>query len=157
MADPPINPLSIGFPQINQKWADERGVVNQLWLQLLIALWNRTGNAPGGSIIDVINYFVGLDGEAASAAETAASLDAAIMALTQAQQSQIDEAIARHFLLNPPPVDSDPLLALVLGNDSAGGAADECACCTPVEPLAAGGVITLASYACGTIFTNEAA
>jgi len=51
MADPAIN---TGFPQSNSPWLDPSGRVAQIWLRLLITLWNRTGGAQGGST-DTIN------------------------------------------------------------------------------------------------------
>lgn len=40
-----------GFPNINQPIASATGIITRPWLQLLIALWNRTGAALGGSIV----------------------------------------------------------------------------------------------------------
>jgi hypothetical protein len=37
-----------GFPQISAPFLDQKtGIINQTWLQLLIALWNRTGGGMG--------------------------------------------------------------------------------------------------------------
>lgn len=45
-----------GFPQISAPFVDSAtGLINQTWLQLLIALWNRTGQGPG-DIIDITVY-----------------------------------------------------------------------------------------------------
>jgi microcystin-dependent protein len=40
-----------GFPTIDQPIAGPGGIIARPWLQLLIALWNRTGAAVGGSIV----------------------------------------------------------------------------------------------------------
>ena len=44
-----INYHPQGFPQIASPLVDaSSGRIQQAWLQLLIALWNRTGGGPGG-------------------------------------------------------------------------------------------------------------
>lgn len=40
-----------GFPNINQPIAGPGGTITRPWLQLLIAFWNRTGAAVGGSVV----------------------------------------------------------------------------------------------------------
>lgn len=40
-----------GFPTTNQPIASAAGIITRPWLQLLIALWNRTGAATGGAIV----------------------------------------------------------------------------------------------------------
>lgn len=40
-----------GFPNINQPIAGANGFITRPWLQLLIAFWNRTGAAMGGSVV----------------------------------------------------------------------------------------------------------
>ena len=40
-----------GFPNIDQPIAGPGGIISRPWLQLLIALWNRTGAAKGGTIV----------------------------------------------------------------------------------------------------------
>jgi len=43
------------FPGISLPFVDvETGVINQIWLAFLQALWNRTGGGPGGSITDAL-------------------------------------------------------------------------------------------------------
>ncbi len=37
-----------GFPQISAPFVDNSGKILQVWLQLLITLWNRTGGGSGG-------------------------------------------------------------------------------------------------------------
>lgn len=36
-----------GFPTITSPFVDSRGIIQQAWYQLLIALWTRTGSAQG--------------------------------------------------------------------------------------------------------------
>jgi microcystin-dependent protein len=40
-----------GFPNINQPIAAPNGFITRPWLQLMVAFWNRTGAATGGSIV----------------------------------------------------------------------------------------------------------
>lgn len=40
-----------GFPNINQPLVGGNGWITRPWLQLLIAIWNRTGAAIGGTIV----------------------------------------------------------------------------------------------------------
>lgn len=44
---PPVNPLISPFPQISTRFVDESGKINHTWLNLLQALWYRTGQAQG--------------------------------------------------------------------------------------------------------------
>lgn len=46
------------FPQINHPLVDDRGNITQPWLQVLIALYNRTGGSGGGisTILDTIDH-----------------------------------------------------------------------------------------------------
>lgn len=39
-----------GFPQIQARFVNERGDIEQVWLQLLIQLWKRTGSGAGVDI-----------------------------------------------------------------------------------------------------------
>ena len=43
-----------GFPKIAAPFVNDDGTINQVWLQLLITLWNRTGGGPGENIEDVL-------------------------------------------------------------------------------------------------------
>src|SRR5947199_59730 len=40
-----------GFPTLDQPIPGPNGKIPRPWLQLLIAFWNRTGAASGGSIV----------------------------------------------------------------------------------------------------------
>ncbi len=43
-----------GFPEIGAMIVDPRtGLLTQPWMQFFVALWNRTGGAAGGSIVDI--------------------------------------------------------------------------------------------------------
>lgn len=46
------------FPQINHPLVDDRGNITQPWLQVLIALYNRTGGSQGGisTVLDTIDH-----------------------------------------------------------------------------------------------------
>lgn len=44
--------VTIGFPQISSRFVDKEGRIDQAWLQLLITLWNRTGEQTGGDVTD---------------------------------------------------------------------------------------------------------
>lgn len=50
-----------GFPQIGSPFVNEGGRINQAWLQLLIALWNRTGGGMGmdPGTLDQRNFWAG--------------------------------------------------------------------------------------------------
>ncbi len=39
-----------GFPNVSLPLTDDKGQIQQAWLQLLIALWKRTGDGPGDAI-----------------------------------------------------------------------------------------------------------
>lgn len=58
-----IDPLSTGFPQITAPFTKNYdidgnvvgyGMIERIWLQLLIALWQRTGAAPGADTIEAL-------------------------------------------------------------------------------------------------------
>lgn len=42
--------LQQGFPNVSSPVVDDRGFIQQAWLQLLISLWTRTGSSQGASI-----------------------------------------------------------------------------------------------------------
>lgn len=47
-----------GFPTIQAPLVNEDKTINQVWLQLLITLWNRTGMGPGVSSADAMAFAV---------------------------------------------------------------------------------------------------
>lgn len=50
-----------GFPKIQAELTNEDRTINQVWLQLLITMWNRTGGAPGASTADALLFAVAND------------------------------------------------------------------------------------------------
>lgn len=38
-----------GFPLINQRFVDDKGVITQAWRQFLVSLWQRTGSSAGSA------------------------------------------------------------------------------------------------------------
>lgn len=50
-----------GFPTISQPFVGPNGIINRVWRNLLISLWNRTGAAEGASLVPsgVVTDFAG--------------------------------------------------------------------------------------------------
>lgn len=44
------NNIASGFPQVSGPFVDKDGRILQVWLQLLVSLWNRTGQSGSGPI-----------------------------------------------------------------------------------------------------------
>jgi len=141
------------FPQIYEPFVKiENGVINQSWLQLLIALWNRTGYAPGASANDALVLgATSSDEVSVASAEQNASLGLLI-------QEAVAAEVARLAMDQEPVARRDPLEALLFMDTGGAGAADEdCAACSEVIDVPFGTrVINPASDFCGTIFTNAA-
>jgi hypothetical protein len=55
MAIDSISKTDQGFPNIKAPFINSDGSINQIWLQLLITLWNRTGLGPGVSTADALH------------------------------------------------------------------------------------------------------
>lgn len=164
---PPVDPIDLGivnmpivqpsalrqpFPQIVQPFVNEHGVINQSWLQLLIALWNRTGSAPGVS--SVTNEYLSassMDEVSVANAEQSAALGLLI-------QEAVGAEIAKLGLDQQFEKRSDPLEALLFFDAGAGaGADDDCVACSAVIDVPNGTrVINPSADFCGTIFTNAA-
>lgn len=105
------------FPQIDAPFTHHErdpegnvtgdGLINQIWLQLLIQLWNRTGAAQGGSITDIENYSLS---EESSASDVDARQNAELAALIQ-ESVQVEIAkLGLDFAAQP---QLDPLTALL--------------------------------------------
>jgi len=56
MSTDSITKIDQGFPKIKAPFINSDGTINQIWLQLLISLWNRTGLGPGVSTADAIAF-----------------------------------------------------------------------------------------------------
>lgn len=74
------------FPQIGEPFVDKGGIIQQTWLQLLIALWNRTGQAPGIDVADLESFAGVLTG-------WTSSQDAALQAHLAGLTSEFTKAI----------------------------------------------------------------
>jgi hypothetical protein len=162
---PPIGPNDLGvvntsvsssalnqpFPQIYEPFVKGNGVINQSWLQLLIALWNRTGYAPGASSSDALTLAAASSDEVSVAnAEQNSTLGLLIHDAVVAE-------IARLGLDQEPVARSDPMEALLfLDSSAATGADDDCAQCSAIVNFAFGTrVISPNSDFCETTFTNN--
>lgn len=53
-----VSSIAQGFPTIEAPLVNKDNTINQVWLQLLITLWNRTGMGPGVSASDAIAFAV---------------------------------------------------------------------------------------------------
>jgi hypothetical protein len=51
-----VTNISQGFPTIQAPLVNDDKTINQIWLQLLITLWNRTGMGQGVSTADAIAF-----------------------------------------------------------------------------------------------------
>lgn len=96
-----------GFPIIQAPLTDEERKITQVWLQLLITLWKRTGSGSGGDVSVAIDYFLSLLGN---------PLQAEVAAL----QSDID-AVEAMFQPRLPSPEAD-LLPLALADQGNTGA-----------------------------------
>lgn len=158
LVDPVIKQiLSQPFPQIPAPFVDPAtGVINQTWLQLLIALWNRTGgpSGGGGSTTDIFNYVVG-EPSLSPPRENAEAGELGLLGqISPSIIASIREEIARQLLLIAKPQPVDPMAGLLFTSHPPPAEEDDCGSCVPVEAFASGGAISLDDYACGTIFTN---
>lgn len=115
------------------------GRINQIWLQLLIALWKRTGAGPGSTTTDGVLIQALMD--------------------QASQYVQGQEALLGNAIEVPAtPQDNNlafmALLANMLGGDGSNSVTppvDECGCCVEVVP---GAGLTITDEPCGSIFTN---
>lgn len=143
--------ISAPFPQITQPFvAEGTAIINQAWLQLLIAMWNRTGEAPGVDSTEILMFSTMNESSSDSAlAQHNAELGLLVQDLVQKE-------IQRLGLDSAPSGARDPLEALLFMDATSGDSSEEesCGACVVVEDLAAGGVISLTDYSCGTLFTN---
>lgn len=158
---PPIDPVDLGivnrtvsvramnqpFPQIYEPFVKGNGVINQSWLQLLIALWNRTGYAPGASSEDALNLAsTSSDELSVAGAEQNAILAAFIQDSVQAEIIRL--GLEQQFAPR-----SDPLEALLFMDASGSGSATAAQWCMQVISAPAGYVLD-GSEECGTLFIN---
>lgn len=143
LVDPVIKQrLSNPFPQIPAPFVDPAtGVINQIWLQLLIALWERTGGASGGggSTTDIFNYVVG-EPSLAPPRENAEAGELGLLGQPPSASMiiAIKEEIARQLLLVSKPPVIDPLMALLFSTHSAPASGDASDCCASWVPLVDG-------------------
>lgn len=159
---PPIDPQDLGqvntgvssstlnqpFPQIYQPFVKENGVINESWLRLLIALWNRTGYAPGASSLEALEI-AWLNGDIVAEREGASS--GALAALSAAISTEVRRQIELSSTDSPL---KNELAALLFETPSAASAEEEAAeWCMEVVSAPAGMTLTGAE-ACGTLFLN---
>lgn len=133
-----------GFPKISAPLCNNDLTINQIWLQLLITLWNRTGGGPGASTNEALFWGAANDalarrrddsgGGGSGGGGGEADLGAILMApgasllalelsganLVQAD-SIITQAAAAADLGAPQGLAGDPLAALLFESAFAGG------------------------------------
>lgn len=98
-----VTNLSQGFPQIKAPFVNTDDTINQVWLQLLIALWNRTGLGPGASTPDALALATAQPNEVATALALAPEHLESLLAFPALKQ-QIDALESILFLAGSPSV-----------------------------------------------------
>jgi hypothetical protein len=102
-----------GFPNLDQVFTDPKtGRIQQAWLQFLIALWNRTGAAPGTNtvvIVDDITVLTALVEELTALSLRSAS-PAGVAQLADAVEALTVQGLQRPAIARP---DDTALLSLL--------------------------------------------
>jgi len=106
-----------GFPKIAAPFVNDDGTINQVWLQLLITLWNRTGGAPGENVEDVLVLALAQPEDPGLALLSHQSDFLLSPAVSGLIQSAVDKAVDQASLLAiPSPFQTaDAALALAFG------------------------------------------